>query len=76
MIQKKKNANVNDGENVSIKTSTLQKQIIELMKQEPKITIKDIAKKLKRNETTIVRNISNLKEKRLLECCGSDKTGN
>lgn len=74
--QKKENANLNEDENISIKTSTLQKQIIELMKQEPKITIKDIAKKLKRDEATVVRNISKLKEKGLLERCGSDKTGN
>ena len=39
------------------------------------LTVKEIADKLNKNESTIVRNIGKLKEQGIIERNGSDKTG-
>lgn len=74
-ILQTKNASVNASVNAGVKTSVTQKQIIELLKENPEITVKEIADKLGKNETTIVRNIGKLKEQELVERIGSDKSG-
>ena len=69
------NANVNAGVNASVKLSVTQKVIIQLMRDNPQITIKEMASVLGKNETTIYRNIRQLKEICAVERRGSDKRG-
>ncbi len=75
MLQKGQNASVNARVNASVKLSTTQRQIIDILKDNPEITIKEIADKLEKNETTVVRNIGKLKKQGIIERVGSDKTG-
>ncbi len=79
MLQKGQNASVNArvnaSVNASVKLSTTQRQIIDILKDNPEITIKEIADKLEKNETTVVRNIGKLKKQGIIERVGSDKTG-
>ena len=69
------NASVNTGVNASVKLSATQKSIMQLMRENPQITIKEMASTLGKNETTISRNIRQLKEHGVVERTGSDKTG-
>ena len=69
------NASVNANVNASVKLSTTQEAIIQLMRGNPQITIKEIASTLGKNETTISRNIKELKEKDIVKRVGSDKAG-
>ena len=69
------NASVNAGVNASVKLSVTQKVIIQLMRDDPQITIKEMASALGKKETTITRNIRQLKEHGVVERTGSDKTG-
>lgn len=69
------NASVNAGVNASVKLSAIQESIIQLMRENPQITIREMASKLGKNETTISRNIRKLKEVKLLSRIGSDKQG-
>lgn len=52
-----KNASVDAG----VKISATQQQIINCLKENSEITVKEIADKLNKNESTIVRNIDKLK---------------
>ena len=56
-----KNASVNA--NASVKISATQQKIINCLKENSEITVKEIADKLNKNESTIVRNIGKLKER-------------
>ena len=69
------NANVNAGVNAGVKLSATQKAIIQLMRENTQITIKEMASALGKNETTVSRNISQLKEAGVVKRVGSDKTG-
>ena len=69
------NASVNAGVNASVKLSATQEAIIQLMRENPQITIKEMASALGKNETTVSRNISQLKEAGVVKRVGSDKTG-
>ena len=69
------NASVNAGVNASVKLSATQEAIISLMRENPQITIKEIASTLGKNETTITRNIKQLKEEGVVKRVGSDKRG-
>lgn len=69
------NSSVNAGVNAGVKLSTTQKAIIKLMRENPQITIREMASALGKNETTVSRNIRQLKEKGIVERVGSDKTG-
>lgn len=51
------NASVNAGVNAGVKMSATQEAIIQLMRDNPQITIKEMASALDKNETTISRNI-------------------
>lgn len=55
--------------------SATQKAIIQLLRENPQITIREMASTLGKNETTISMNIRQLKEHGVVERIGSDKTG-
>lgn len=69
------NASVNAGVNASVKLSATQEAIIQLMRENPQITIRKIATVLNKNETTIFRNIKQLTEQGIIKRVGADKTG-
>jgi len=49
--------------------------IVKLIKENPKITIAHIAKKLKKSRSTITRLIKKLQEEQVISRIGADKTG-
>jgi len=61
--------------NATVKITELQKDILKKMKENPTITISELAKTLNVNYTTITRNISKLREIGFIERLGSDKSG-
>ena len=65
-----KDVSVNVSVNVSVKT-----KIKEIISQNPRISIKEMAKIIQVSERTIYRNIEILKKEGLIERVGSDKTG-
>jgi len=69
-----KNVGVND-ENVGVKLNKTQRKVIELMKNNPDITIEEMAKYVCVEPRTIERNIKALKEKEIIERVGADKNG-
>lgn len=75
VLPKDQNASVNASVNATVKLSATQRQIIDILKNNSGITIKGIAEKLEKNESTIVRNIGKLKNQGIIERVGSDKTG-
>ncbi|MDR1748793.1 MAG: Fic family protein [Spirochaetaceae bacterium] len=64
------NVSVNVIQNVSVKTN-----VIELITQKPKITVKEMAQLLSVTERTIYRQLDILKTENRIERIGSDKTG-
>lgn len=58
-----------------IKLSDNQKNIIDMMRDNPNVTIAELAIKLKVTDTAVNNNIKFLKEKDLIERVGSNKTG-
>jgi ATP-dependent DNA helicase RecG len=71
----RKIAPVNAPVNAPVKLSDLQNNILKLIINNEKITYDEISLELNTNRTTIMRNISKLKELKLLKRIGSDKTG-
>jgi ATP-dependent DNA helicase RecG len=65
----------NAGVNAGVKLSKTQVKIIELITKNAAITQADLAQKLKISESTVYRNIEKLKQLKLLERKGGDKTG-
>ena len=65
------NVPVND----PVKLNKTENQILQLIKNNPNITQKEIADILKLSEKTIKRNTNKLKEKGLLRRIGADKNG-
>jgi fido (protein-threonine AMPylation protein) len=63
------NSGVNGG------VSSLQKQIIDFMLQNPQISVVEIAKQSNKPRRTIENNVKKLKEKGIIVRVGSDKTG-
>lgn len=59
----------------NVGVNSTQRKILELIEQNPNITQKDIATKLKTTVRTIERNINVLKEKEILQRIGTDKVG-
>lgn len=53
----------------------LQMQILKYIKNDPEISYNDMAKRLEKDRTTIMRNIQKLKEKKIIIRVGSKKTG-
>jgi ATP-dependent DNA helicase RecG len=65
-----------ENEKTSVKTSVkTDKKILDLMKENPEITIPEIAEKIGKVKSTVDKQIAKLKEKGRLERVGSDKTG-
>ena len=52
-----------------------EKKIIEAMIQNPQITYDELAALVKKTRKTVMRNIGKLKDKKLIERLGSDKSG-
>lgn len=67
---------LNEPVNAPDKLNITERAIIDLMRENNKITQKELAKKLSVNESTIKRNISKLKNKGVLKRIGADKDGN
>ncbi len=65
------NAPVND----PVKLNKTENQSLQIIKNNPNITQKEIADILKLSEKTIKRNTNKLKEKGLLKRIGADKNG-
>lgn len=63
------------GVNVGVKLNKTQRKIIELMKNNPNITIEEMAKNAGVETRTIERNIKTLKEKGIVDRIGADKNG-
>ena len=53
----------------------IEKQILEIIEENPKITQSNIASKLKTVSKTIQRGIARLKEKEIIERIGSNRNG-
>lgn len=68
-------AGVNAGVNAGVKLTDTQQRVLELIESETSITQKELAKRLNKNESTIMRAIKKLKELNLIKRIGSDKTG-
>jgi ATP-dependent DNA helicase RecG len=60
---------------VNAPVNELQMKILNCIKNDSKISYDELAIKLEKNRTTIMRNIKKLKEQNLLKRIGSDKTG-
>jgi fido (protein-threonine AMPylation protein) len=65
--------NENGGVNGGV--SLLQKQIIDFMRQNPRISVAEIAKQTNKPRRSIENNVKKLKEKGIISRVGSDKTG-
>lgn len=59
----------------NVGVNSTQRKILELIEQNPNITQKEIASKLKTTVRTIERNVNILKEKEILKRVGTDKVG-
>ncbi|MDR2586542.1 MAG: Fic family protein [Prevotellaceae bacterium] len=68
-------ANVPVNVPVNIKTNLIEKNIFDILKNNPKITYDQIAIIINKNRKTVQRTIISLKAKELIERIGSDKTG-
>ena len=72
------NVGVNDksvGVNVGVKLNKTQTKIVELIRNNPGITIEEMAKFADVETRTIERNIKTLKQKEIIERVGADKNG-
>lgn len=70
------NANYGQKESVGdVPVNNTEKQILEAMVQNPQITYDELANLTQKTRKTIMRNIGKLKEKKLIERVGSDKSG-
>ena len=65
----------NVGVNVGVKLNSTQKKILNLIKDNPTITLDSIARKFAIHKRTVERNIKTLKEKNVIDRIGSDKDG-
>lgn len=65
----------NVGVNVGVKLNKTQTMIVELLNNNPNITIKEMAKYAGVKTRTIERNIKTLKEKEIIDRVGADKNG-
>lgn len=69
------NAGVNAGVSAGVKLSDTQKRVLDLIAVDTAITQKELAQRLNKNETTILRAIKRLKNSGLIIRIGSDKSG-
>jgi len=61
--------------NATVNLTAIQKDIIKQVQDNPNVTYNILADLLKRNRTTIYRNMEKLKQVNILERIGSDKKG-
>jgi predicted HTH transcriptional regulator len=61
--------------NGPVKLSKLQTDILNEVKQDETVTYNELSERLRKDRTTIRRNIQKLKEMNLIERIGSDKNG-
>jgi hypothetical protein len=74
-IKSNNNAAYNSiNQDVSVNVSVKDK-ILEIIRQHPKIRVKDLAEKLSVNERTVYRNLKKLKADNKIERIGADKNG-
>ncbi len=66
---------VNSAKKLGVKLSTNQIKLLNLLADDPKLTIKDCARMLELSDTAILNNLNKLRENNLIERVGSDKTG-
>ena len=71
----KKKGLINDPINDPIKLTEVERKIIELVKENNKITRAQLVNRLKINESTVKRNLNKLKAKGLLKRFGANKNG-
>ena len=75
-FEEKETENVGaNSENVGVKLNKTQKKIVELIRNNPSITIEEMAKFASVETRTIERNIKTLKQKEIIERVGADKNG-
>lgn len=72
---KQENATVNATASATVKLTNTEKAILSLISEDKAITVGGLSEKIGKHRTTILRALSQLKEKRLIERVGSDKTG-
>ena len=65
----------NVGVNVGVKLNKTQIKIVELIRNNPSITIEEMARFEADETRTIERNIKKLKEKEIIDRVGADKNG-
>ena len=70
-----KNVRKNVHKNNNDELTKIEKQILEIIEENPKITQSNIASKLKTVSKTIQRGIARLKEKEIIERIGSNRNG-
>ncbi|MDY2843728.1 MAG: Fic family protein [Treponema sp.] len=70
-----RNITVNN-ENVTVKITQTQEKILNLIKENPRITQNEIASNLKIVRETVNRNMKKLQEKKIIQRLGADKNGN
>ena len=63
------------GENVGVNLNKTQRKIVELIRNNPSITIEEMAKFADVATRTIERNIKKLKEREIIDRVGADKNG-
>ncbi len=66
---------IEDIENTKIFISNTEEKILKLLKKNNRLTEQELSNKLKVNITTVARNISTLKDKKLIKRIGSNKAG-
>ena len=68
-------AGVNAGVNAGVKISALQRLIIDQIANDRQITAQKLSQLLKKDIRTVERNLVKLREKKVIERIGSDKSG-
>ena len=63
------------GVNVGVKLSETERKVLECIKENGEFSAEEIAEEIKRGKRTVERAIKSLKELGMIECNGSDKTG-
>lgn len=69
------NVSINESINVSIKLSTTEKEVLNILKTNFHVNKKQISLQINKTEMTVQRAIKKLIEKKLIVRVGSNKTG-
>ena len=60
---------------VSVTVNDTQKKILNIMREQPRITYDELAEMVNKSRRTVIRQVKNLREKGLVQRIGSDKSG-